>query len=165
MLWLVCHMCIIYFGWFLTHSKFSDGHGVAHSVQGERKERCQRPHCLFVESIIPFPFIPKEKDRGGDHDTLRPLQPGQRNAVMTMEKHHSSNLLENGRTEDDHGNALSGSKVSLEKGMVAIMARYLVPLLTKGVGGDGHGHIPHLPLRGKGSGGGVPFIFWNREWL
>ena len=71
---------------------------------------------------------------------------------MTMEKHHSSNLLENGRTEDYHGNALSGSKVSLEKGTVAIMARYLVPLLTKGVGDDGHGHIPYTTPSCSGEG-------------
>ena len=52
----------------------------------------------------------------------------------------------------------------LRKGIV-LMARYLAPLLTKGIGGSGHGHIPHLPLRGKGSGGGDPFLFWDREWL
>ena len=53
----------------------------------------------------------------------------------------------------------------LGKGLVVTMARYLLPLLTRGVGGDGHGHIPHLSLRGKGSGGGVPFLFWEREGL
>ena len=38
--------------------------------------------------------------------------------------------------------------------MVVTMARYLVPLLTKGSGGGGHGHILRLPLLGKGRGGG-----------
>ena len=54
---------------------------------------------------------------------------------------------------------------SSEKGNCCVNGQVSCSLLTKGIGGSGHGHIPHLPLRGKGSGGGDPFLFWNREWL
>ena len=52
--------------------------------------------------------------------------------------------------------------------MVVTMARYLVPLLTTGSGGGGHGHILLQPLWGKGRGGGdhIPthsVLFWERE--
>ena len=48
------------------------------------------------------------------------------------------------------------------------MARYLVPLLTTGSGGGGHGHIPLYPLRGNRRGGGDRIhthsvLFWERE--
>ena len=52
--------------------------------------------------------------------------------------------------------------------MVVTMARYLVPLLTTGSGGGGHGHILLHPLLGKGRDGGddIPthsVFFWERE--
>ena len=48
------------------------------------------------------------------------------------------------------------------------MARYLVPLLTTGSGGGGHGHIPLHSLWGigRGSGDDIPthsVPFWERE--
>ena len=44
--------------------------------------------------------------------------------------------------------------------MVVTISRYLVPPLTKGSGGGGHGHMLHLPLLGKGQGSGdhSPFL-------
>ena len=52
--------------------------------------------------------------------------------------------------------------------MVVTISRYLVPLLTMGYGGGGHGHILLHPLLGKGRDGGdhIPthsVLFWERE--
>ena len=48
------------------------------------------------------------------------------------------------------------------------MARYLVPLLTTGSGGGGHGHIHSILFWEKGKGGGAHIhthsvLFWERE--